>query len=78
MLWFQEDRMATFDCSFDTVLRKWFEISGTKGSIVCDDFTVPLMWARFWLHDPSGRVAVHKIKDCVQEINMINFSQQVT
>ncbi len=79
MLWFQKDRMATFDCGFDTVLRKWFEISGTKGSIVCDDFTVPSSdEARFWLHDSRGQAAVHKIKDCVQEVNMIeNFSQHI-
>ena len=41
MMRFSGNRVASFDCGFDTVLRKWFEIAGTSGSIVCDDFTVP-------------------------------------
>lgn len=79
VLWFHKERMATFDCGFDTVLRKWFEVAGTKGSIVCDDFTVPPDdKARFWLHNARGQSKVHQIKDCIQEVDMIeHFSQHV-
>src|SRR5262249_42521755 len=28
ILWFSGDRMASFDCGFDTVWRKWMEIAG--------------------------------------------------
>jgi predicted dehydrogenase len=73
MLWFREDRMVSFDCGFDVVWRKWFEIAGTRGSIVCDDFVNP--WdagkARFWVHDSQGQGTQHLFPDCVQEMRMI-------
>jgi predicted dehydrogenase len=76
ILWFRHDRMASFDCGFDVVWRKWFEIAGTQGSIVCDDFVNP--WdagkARFWVHDSQGKGTQHLRADCVQEVRMIeNF-----
>lgn len=59
VLWFPGQVVASFDCSFDTAMRKWIEIAGSQGSVVCDDFTRP--WneekARFWIHDQSGKVA---------------------
>jgi predicted dehydrogenase len=61
MLWFPDDVVASFDCSFETVMRKWFEIAGTERSLICDDFTRP--WtdakARYWIHDQSGKAAEH-------------------
>ena len=73
ILWFRENRMASFDCGFDTVWRKWFEIAGTTGSIVCDDFVNP--WAagkaRFWVHDSQGKGTQHVYPDCIQEVRMI-------
>ncbi len=77
LLWFDGDRSASFNCGFDTVYRKWFEIAGTHGSLVCDDFVVP--WkeetARYWTHDLDGKPTEHKIDGCVQEARMIaNFS----
>ncbi len=76
LLWFRHGRMASFDCGFDVVWRKWFEIAGTKGSLVCDDFVNP--WnaakARFWVHDSQGQGTQHLAGDCVQEVRMIeNF-----
>jgi predicted dehydrogenase len=80
MLWFRDDRLAAFDCGFDVVWRKWFEIAGTRGSIVCDDYVNP--WdagkARFWVHDSQGRGTQHMAADCVQEVRMIeNFCDAV-
>ena len=73
LLWFADERMASFDCGFDTGSRKWFEVAGTKGSLICDDFTVP--WnaetARFWIHGTGGKDAEHRIEGCVQEVEMI-------
>ena len=73
MLWFREDRMASFDCGFDVVWRKWFEIAGICGSIVCDDFVNP--WdaskARFWVHDSQGKGTQHLFPNGVQEVRMI-------
>jgi len=72
MLWFQGERIGSFDCGFDTVMRKWFEIAGTQGSLVCEDFVIP--WdertARFWVHRGSKDVD-HKVKGCIQEVRMI-------
>jgi predicted dehydrogenase len=79
-LWFSDDRMAAFDCSFDTTWRKWFEVAGTKGSLVCDDFVNP--WdaakARFWTHDSQGKATQHDYPGCIQEVRMIeNFCEIV-
>ena len=80
LLWFQDERIATFDCGYDTVSRKWFEIAGTKASLVCDDFVLP--WkedsARFWVHGPQGKDAEHTVEGGIQEVRMIEqFSEVV-
>jgi predicted dehydrogenase len=72
-LWFPGERMASFDCGFDTTWRKWFEIAGSNGSLVCDDFVNP--WdaskARFWTHDSQGKATQHVHPGCIQEVRMI-------
>ncbi len=69
VLWFPEDVMASFDCGFESSMRKWLEISGTSGSLVCDDFTRP--WsndkARFWVHDTYGNSSVRQAETASQE-----------
>ena len=71
ILWFGNDRIATLDCGFDTGLRKWFEVAGTRASLVCDDFTVPNSEesARFWIHGADNEK--HETGPCIQEVNMI-------
>ncbi len=79
ILWFDDERIATLDCGFDTALRKWFEVAGTRASIVCDDFTVPVSEdaARFWVHGPDGNER-NTVDGCIQEVEMIErFSQIV-
>lgn len=79
ILWFNDERMATLDCGFDTGLRKWFEVAGTRASIVCDDFTVPTDEdsARFWVHGSDGNER-NTIEGCIQEVTMIErFSEIV-
>jgi predicted dehydrogenase len=60
---------ASFDCGFETAMRKWIEIAGDAGSLVCDDFTRP--WspkkARFWLHDADGQSAEQRSEPFLQE-----------
>jgi len=79
MMRFSGNRVASFDCGFDTVLRKWFEIAGTSGSIVCDDFTVPPdEQAGFRVRDAGGSSTPYIINNFQQEVEMIRrFSQQV-
>lgn len=71
LFWFEGDRTASFDCGFDTSLRKWFEVAGTQESLVCDDFTVPTSeeTARFWIHGASNEK--YETDACIQEIKMI-------
>ena len=80
LLWFEDDRMASFDSAFDTGSRKWFEVAGTEASLICDDFVIP--WkeesARFWIHNATGKAAEHKVESTIQEVNMIEqFSRIV-
>ena len=72
-LWFRDDRMASFDCGFDTVVRRWVEVAGTQASLVCDDYVVPFSdeSSRFWVHGAQGKAAEHKIDPCIQEVQMI-------
>ena len=80
ILWFDGQRMASFDCGFDTGMRKWFEIAGTQASLICDDFTVP--WkpetARFWIHRANGKDMEHRISGCAQEVKMIECFSAAT
>jgi predicted dehydrogenase len=53
---FDDGATAALECGFRTVIRRWMEIAGTEGALVCDDFTRP--WKpdrpRFWIHDAHG------------------------
>lgn len=71
ILWFEGDRIATFDCGFDTGLRRWFEVAGTQASLVCDDFTIPTSedTARFWIHGENNDK--YETDRCIQEVKMI-------
>lgn len=80
ILWFDDDRMASFDCGFDTSMRKWLEIAGTDGSLVCDDFVLPWdpLQARFWIHESHGKASQETFPGCVQEVRMVErFCQAV-
>jgi predicted dehydrogenase len=73
LLWFADERMSSFDSGFDTGMRKWLEVAGTAGSLVCDDFT--RAWnedrPRFWLHGPQGKTAEHVSASPSQEVCLI-------
>jgi predicted dehydrogenase len=73
VLTFSGDRTASFQCGFDATWRKWFEVAGTSGSVVCDDFVNPwdVAKARFWVHDRQGQPTQHVHADCVQEVRMV-------
>ena len=68
-LWFNDGRVATIECGFDTVKRRWMEVAGAKQNLVCDDFTRP--WnrdkPRFWTHDDDGSATEHVINQKPQE-----------
>tara|TARA_Y100000588_G_scaffold126519_1_gene138638 strand:- start:1406 stop:2419 length:1014 start_codon:yes stop_codon:yes gene_type:complete len=80
LLWYDNQRMASFDCGFDTELRKWFEVAGTRSSLVCDDFLSPwdVNQPRFWVHNRNGLQGKHLAPTPIQEVVMIeNFAQAV-
>ena len=73
VMWYDGDIMASFDCGFDVGWRKWFEVAGTHGSLVCDDFVNP--WdsenPRYWLHGAEGKLSEHVSAPPIQEQCMI-------
>jgi len=79
-LWYPGDVMASFDCAFNLTRRKWLEITGTGGTVVCDDFLAP--WdpsrPRYWVHDAEGTSSEHVSEPLIQEECMVdNFCQIV-
>lgn len=73
VLWFPGRRVASFDSAFNIGLRKWLEVAGSRGSLVCDDFARPWQQEkpRFWLHDAGGKAAEHVSPPAAQEVCMI-------
>jgi D-xylose 1-dehydrogenase (NADP+, D-xylono-1,5-lactone-forming) len=73
MMWFSNQRTAAFDCGFDMGLRKWFEVAGEEGSLVCDDFPAPtnIDAPRFWTHDEIGNSDTHLSVGVVQQTEMV-------
>ncbi len=55
-MWFSQDKVASFECGFNALRRRWIEITGSTAAVVCDDFTRPWNYEkpRFWLHDANG------------------------
>lgn len=79
ILWYDEERIASFDCGFDSGMRRWLEVSGTQGSLVCDDFTKA--WdeekPRFWLNDTLGKSTEQISASSIQEVCMIEDMCQI-
>ena len=81
MLWYDDERMASFDCGFDIELRKWFEVAGSDASLVCDDFLSP--WdesrPRHWIHNRAGLVSEERTAPDVDQVAMMigRFSEIV-
>ncbi len=74
MMWYSEDRMASFDCGFDTTFREWMEVSGSKATLVCDDFVQPsphTQTHRFWTHPNEAAPETHNIEKTNHIVHMI-------
>jgi predicted dehydrogenase len=73
MMWFSNQRTAAFDCGFDMGIRKWFEVAGEEGNLVCDDFLAPtnINAPSFWTHDESGSSETHLSAGVVQQTEMV-------
>ncbi len=80
LMWYDQGRMASFDCGFDLGMRQWVEVAGSERSLVCDDFVLPHSEkrARWWIHEPDGHSQQHVVDNCCQEAAMIeHFSWHV-
>jgi len=78
LMWYDTDRVASIDCGYDLASRKWFEVTGTEGTLVCDDFLGPVNpdRPRYWLHEQPGAANETISAPEVQEQNMVhNFNQ---
>ncbi|QDT36991.1 Gfo/Idh/MocA family protein [Stratiformator vulcanicus] len=80
VMWFEGGGVASFDCGFDTAMRKWFEAGGTHASLICDDFV--RAWKpekpRFWIHDSGGKSSEHISESSDQIEDMVaDFCQCV-
>jgi predicted dehydrogenase len=73
MMWFSNQRTAAFDCGFDMGIRKWFEVAGEDGNLVCDDFLAPtnIDAPSFWIHDESSNSETHLSAGVVQQTEMV-------
>lgn len=73
LLWFDEPRVASFDCGFGMAMRRWLEVTGVEGALVCNDFTKP--WdpeqPRFWLQRDLGEFDQRCSPAKIQEVCMI-------
>jgi predicted dehydrogenase len=69
MLRYGDGRTAGFDCGFELAARRWVEVAGRAGSLVCDDFVRPWDAAtpRFWTHGDYGKAAEHRCEPFGQE-----------
>ncbi|MCY3006840.1 MAG: Gfo/Idh/MocA family oxidoreductase [Planctomycetota bacterium] len=49
--------VASWDCGYEAMGRKWIEIAGTQASLICDDFLRPwdIEKPRFWVHGSDGK-----------------------
>jgi predicted dehydrogenase len=80
LMWFSHDRVASFDCGYDQVWRKWFEVTGTDGSLVCDDFVNPRdpQKPRYWIHNAALESQEHVTATPIQEQCMVeHFSTAI-
>lgn len=69
----RSSRTAGFDCGFTTAMRKWIEIAGDEGSLVCDDFARARSpeKTRFWLHGRWGEASEVRCSPSVQEEDLV-------
>jgi predicted dehydrogenase len=80
MLFFSEERTASFDCGFTTKGRCWLELVGSEATLSLDDFVVPRSEeeSTFWLSKRPGEKVATTVGPCVQEVRMIErFSNVV-
>lgn len=73
LMWFDDGCMASFECGFTAVRRRWLEVAGTTAALNCDDFTRP--WTpeepAIRITDGDGRVTRQIIAHPPQEICMV-------
>lgn len=61
--------LGVWDCGYDAAGRKWIEIAGSKGSVICDDFLRPWDPAkpRFWVHGQDGKARAETVGEGIEQ-----------
>jgi NDP-hexose-3-ketoreductase len=61
--------LGVWDCGYDAAGRKWIEIAGSEGSVICDDFLRP--WdtgkPRYWVHGQDGKARAESVGEGVEQ-----------
>jgi dTDP-3,4-didehydro-2,6-dideoxy-alpha-D-glucose 3-reductase len=73
--------IASWDCGYDAAGRKWLEVAGTRGSVICDDFLRPwdVQKPRYWVHGHDGKArSVSLGEGLLQETAMVAFAADCT
>lgn len=78
LMWYDNQRMASFDCAFEVQPRRWLEVAGTEASLACND-----VWRafnedepRFALYNRYGLLSEQVCAPSIQEVCMIeNFCE---
>jgi predicted dehydrogenase len=78
ILWWADGRMATFDCGFTHLFRRWLEITGTEAVVWVPELWIPLPRATYYIYRegrPTEEVAIEG-EDQIQHM-IENFSRAV-
>lgn len=73
--------VASWDCGYEAIGRKWIEIAGTHSSVICDDFLRPwdIEKPRFWVHGSDGKARAELVGERVfQEASMVRSLENVS
>jgi predicted dehydrogenase len=78
ILWLEDDRIGTFDCSFTMPYRGWMEITGTDGVVRVPDLWLPGRRATFTIERDGKAPEEVVVEGADQIVNMIeDFSKAV-
>jgi predicted dehydrogenase len=78
ILWFDGDRMAQLDCSFEMAFNQMGEVVGTDGTLIVDDFVLARNPKADYTFISGGKKVVTETKEATAEVELINhFSKRV-
>jgi predicted dehydrogenase len=78
IVWFDDDRIGTFDCGFTLPFRRWLEVTGTQGIVRVHDLWLPAPRAAFTIEKKGTAPEEVAVEGADQVVSMIdNFSKAI-